>query len=146
MSTKDAAWIGLPTTMTVDPARKRDPLNEEQPVHLLYAFLYVADRQEGLILINAATLLDGDPRNNFLKRAVTFNPDNALKGANHVVLAGRYAYVSCDKGLVIVDLDKPLTPKIVATVPMQGAAHAAIQFRYAFVTDAEGKVQDHRHH
>ncbi len=107
-------------------------------MHLLYAFLYVADRQEGLILINAATLLDGDPRNNFLKRAVTFNPDNALRGANHVVLAGRYAYVSCDQGLVIVDLDKPLTPKIVATVPMKEAGHAAIQFRYAFVLDKEG--------
>jgi hypothetical protein len=136
--TKDAAWIASPTTLGVDPARKRDPENEEQPVHLLYAFLYVADRQEGLILINAATLLDGDPRNNFLKRAVTFNPDNALRGANHVVLAGRYAYVSCDRGFVVVDVDKPLAPKIVATLPMKGAGHAAIQFRYAFVLDSEG--------
>ncbi|MBS1828230.1 MAG: hypothetical protein JST93_23195 [Acidobacteria bacterium] len=138
VSTKDAAWIASPTTLGVDPARKRDPLNEEQPVHLLYAFLYVADRQEGLILINAATLLDGDPRNNFLKRTLTFNPDNALNGANHVVIAGRYAYVSCDKGFVIVDIDKPLTPKIISTIPMQGAGHAAIQFRYAFVLDSEG--------
>lgn len=141
--TRDAAWIASPTTLGVDPARRRDPANEEQPIHSLYAFLYVADRQEGLILINAATLLDGDPRNNFLKRAVTFNPANALKGANHVVLAGRYAYVSCDQGFAVVDVDKPETPKIVATLPMKGAGHAAIQFRYAFVLDHGGmKVVD----
>ncbi|MBI3207559.1 MAG: hypothetical protein HYZ37_01500 [Candidatus Solibacter usitatus] len=138
VKTKDAAWIASPTTLGVDPARRRNPENEEQPIHLLYAFLYVADREEGLILINAATLLDGEPRNNFLKRSLTFNPDGILKGANHVVIAGRHAYVSCDRGLVIVDIDQPLTPKVVATVPLKSAGHAAIQFRYAFVLDAEG--------
>src|SRR4029079_6687615 len=121
----------------------RNPENEEQAIHLLYAFLYVADAQEGLILINAATLLDGDPRNNFLKRAVTFNPEGRLKGANFVVTAGNYAYVSCERGLVIVSLADPLKPSIVAEVPLKGAGHSAIQFRYAFVCDSEGmKVID----
>ena len=59
VKTKGAPWVASPTTLGVDPARKRQPENEEQPVHLLYAFLYVADAQEGLILINAATLLSG---------------------------------------------------------------------------------------
>ena len=136
--TKDAAWIASPTTLGVDPARRRNPVNEEQPIHLLYAFLYVADREEGLILINAATLLDGDPRNNFLKRAVTFNPDGALKGARYVVIAGSYAYVSCDRGLAIIDMDKPLDPKIVSWIPLKGAGAIAIQFRYALVCDAVG--------
>jgi hypothetical protein len=138
VATKDARWVASPTTLGVDPARRRNPENEEQPIHLLYAFLYVADAQEGLILINAATLLDGDPRNNFLKRSVVFNPDGILAGANHVVTAGNYAYVSCERGLVIVDIGDPLHPKTVVTVPLKGAGHVAIQFRYAFVCDAEG--------
>ena len=138
VKTKDARWIALPTTLAVDPVRKRLPENEEQPIHMLYAYLYVADAEEGLILINAATLLDGDPRNNFIERSVTFNPAGALKGARHVVIAGNYAYISCDKGLVIVDIDKPTVPKIVATVPLEGAGNTAIQFRYAFVCTKKG--------
>jgi hypothetical protein len=149
VKTEDARWIASPTTLGVDPARRRNPENEEQPIHLLYAFLYVADAEEGLLLINAATLLDGDPRNNFLKRAVTFNPNGALKGATFVNLAGNYAYISCDRGLVIVDVSDPMKPQIVAEMPMKGAGHSAVQFRYAFVCDAEGlkilDVTDIRH-
>jgi hypothetical protein len=143
VKTKDARWIASPTTLGVDPARRRNPENEEQPIHPLYAFLYVADAQEGLILINAATLLDGDPRNNFLKRAVTFNPGGILNGANFVVTAGAYAYVSCDRGVVIISIEDPLKPVVISELPLKGAGHIAIQFRYAFVCDAEGlKVVD----
>jgi hypothetical protein len=149
VKTKDARWIASPTTLGVDPARKRNPENEEQPIHLLYAFLYVADAQEGLILINAATLLDGDPRNNFLQRAGTFNPGGALNGATFVTTAGNYAYVSCDRGLVIVSIANPVKPEIVADVPLKGAGHSAVQFRYAFICDAEGlktvDITDVRH-
>src|SRR5207245_11162714 len=67
-------------------------LNEEQPIHPLYAYLYVVDKFEGLIVVNAATLLDGDPLNNYLKRQLdeskypngAFNPDGALTGANNI--------------------------------------------------------------
>jgi hypothetical protein len=99
-------------------------------------------------LINGATLLDGDPRNNFLKRqpirdAMSFNPDGILNGANFVVTAGNYAYVSCDRGVVVIDLTNALLPEVVATIPIKGAGHIAIQFRYAFICDAEGlKVYD----
>src|SRR5207248_10875232 len=111
--------------------------------HPLYAYLYVADAQEGLILIDAATLLDGDPRNNFLKRSVTFNPDGILKGANFVVTAGNRAYVSCDRGVVVVSIDDPLKPEVVHTIPLKRARHTAVQFRYLFACDAEGvKVID----
>ena len=51
----------------------------------MYGFLYVADKIEGLVIVGnpdpntktpgVATLLDGDPSNNFLKRALAFNPD-----------------------------------------------------------------------
>jgi hypothetical protein len=135
---KDARWVASPTTLGVDPARKRNPDNEEQPIHLLYAFLYVADAQEGLILINAATLLDGDPRNNFLKRALTFNPDGILNGATFVMTAGNYAYVSCARGVVVIDINNPMKPAVVTTIPLKGAGHTALQFRYLFALDAEG--------
>jgi len=143
VKTKNARWIASPTTLGVDPARRRDPVNEEQPIHLLYAFLYVADAEEGLVIINAATLLDGDPRNNFLKKDIVFNPDGILKGANHVVTAGNHVLVSADQGLVIIDVGDPFKPRVTTTLAMKGAGHAAVQFRYAFVCDAEGlKIVD----
>ena len=143
VKTKNATWVASPTTLAVDPARRHMPENEEQAIHPLYAYLYVADSEEGLILVNAATLLDGDPRNNFLKRAATFNPDGILNGARFVVTAGTYAYVSCDRGVVIVDIDDAKNLKVVSIIPLKGAGHTAIQFRYAFLCDAEGlKVAD----
>jgi hypothetical protein len=138
VKTKDARWLASPTTLGVDPARKRNPENEEQPIHLMYAFLYAADYQEGLIMINAATLLDGDPRNNFLKRDLTFNPDGILNGATFVQTAGNYVYVSCARGIVVVSMEDALHPKVVATIPMKGAGHSAVQFRYLFACDSEG--------
>ena len=114
LPTKYAMAVATPTTLGVDPLRTHQPQNEEQPIHLLYGFLYVADREEGLIVVGdpnlkskspgVGTLLDGDPTNNFLKRAVTFNPNGALKGARRITIAGTYAYVLCDRGLVVVDL------------------------------------------
>src|SRR5206468_6183162 len=123
---------------------------------ILYAYLYVSDRFEGLVVIGnpadspnragVATLLDGDPANNFLERATAFNPDGILNGAVNLTIAGTYAYILADRGLVIVSIDDPLKPKVVATVgaPFVVKPRAvAVQFRYAFITDAEGlKVVD----
>jgi len=113
-------------------------INEEQPIHPLYAYLYVADKFEGLILVNAATLLDGDPRNNFLSRAVTFNPNGVLNGANNITIAGNYAYVTTNRDLVIVDLSTPLQPKIAKQIAFDQPKAVAVQFLYAFVVDAAG--------
>lgn len=145
VSTKDATSVKAPATQAVDPTRNAErldrPQNREQQVHLSYAFLYVTDREEGLILVGAGTLLDGDPDNNFLQRAVTFNPGNALKGATNCVVAGTHVLVTCDKGLVVVDIDDPLHPKIVAQ-SAEGAltkpVALEVQLNYAFVCDAEG--------
>ncbi len=123
--------------------KPRPAINEEAAIHPLYAYLYVADKFEGLILVNAATLLDGDPRNNFLKRAVTFNPNGVLNGANNITIAGNYAYITTDKELVIIDLSTPLQPKVTAQVPLNAPKAVAVQFLYAFVVDADGmKVVD----
>jgi hypothetical protein len=130
-------------------------VNEEQPIHPLYAYLYVVDREEGLILVNAATLLDGDPLNNYLKRATLtvdgkqsdhFNPGGVLTDANGIAVAGTFAYVTTASGLVVIDLDNPLEPRVVKAIgaPALRQPHAiAVQFRYGFVADDEGlKVID----
>ena len=81
MKTKYAAAMAAPCTPAPDPTRKQRPENKEPKVHALYGYIYVADKYEGLILVGAGTTIDGNPRNNFLKREVTFNPDGVLDGA-----------------------------------------------------------------
>lgn len=156
LPTKNALAVASPTTLGVDPLRTRILENEEQPIHLLYGFLYVADKEEGLVIVGnpdlkskspgVGTLLDGDPTNNFLKRAMAFNPDGALTGARRITIAGTFAYILTDKSLVVVDLDNPLAPKITASIgsPQLNDPRAiAVQFRYAFVVDRDGmKVLD----
>jgi hypothetical protein len=146
VKTKDAAAIASPTTLALDPLRTPIPENEEQSIAPLYAFLYVADREEGLIVIGdpkkgVGTLLDGNPQNNFLVRALTFNPDGRLRGAHRITIAGTFAYMLCDRGLEVVDLHDPLHPQITAEIGAPALDHptgVAVQFRYAFVTDRSG--------
>jgi len=148
---KDAVAVASPSTLAVDPLRVQLPENEEQPIHLLYGFLYVADREEGLVVIGnpdlkskspgVGTLLDGNPANNFLQRALAFNPSGALTGAKRIAIAGTFAYVLTDKALVVVDLDNPLQPRITATIgapDLDDPRGIAVQFRYAFVVDRYG--------
>jgi hypothetical protein len=141
VKTKDATSVTLPSTLALDPARVRNPANEEQPIHMLYAYAYITDREEGLVMVNVATLVDGNPRNNFLKKDITFNPEGKLTGATHSFVAGTHLYVTCDRGLVVVDIDEPAKPKIVAELTgpfLKKPKHIQIQFRYAFVVDEEG--------
>ena len=118
--------------------KPRPAINEEAAIHPLYAYLYVADKFEGLILVNAATLLDGDPLNNFLSRALTFNPNGTLTGANNITIAGNFAYVTTERELVIVDLSTPLQPRVVKQIVFDQPKAVAVQFLYAFVVDAGG--------
>jgi hypothetical protein len=141
VKTSFAAAVALPSTMPMDPTRKTQfvPENEEQPIHPLYRYAYIADREEGLVIVDVTTLTDGNPGNNFLSRALTFNPDEQLRGANAITVAGRWLLIGADQGLVIVDIDKPLQPKIVTTLEgFEKPTGVAVQFRYAFVTDAKG--------
>ncbi len=141
VKTKFAAAVALPSTMPMDPLRKTQfiPENEEQPIHPLYRYAYIADREEGLVIVDVTTLTDGNPSNNFLRRALTFNPDWILEGANAIAVAGRWLFIGADEGLVVVDIDKPLQPRIVTTLDgFEKPTAIAVQFRYAFVTDANG--------
>jgi hypothetical protein len=141
--TSYATGVALPTNMTIHYGRnqQRKPENQEQPMHPLYRYAYVTDRDEGLVVVDVDVLADGDPQNNFLERAATFNPDGVLDGARYVAIAGTYAYVLTPRGLVIVGIDDPLRPAVVAAVGAPDLVEPraiAIQFRYAFVTDARG--------
>jgi hypothetical protein len=121
-------------------------MNDEQPIHALYGYIYVADRYEGLITVPAATTIDGDPANNFLRRETTFNPNGILNGAKAITIVGTYAYVCADVGLVVVSLEDPKHPfvtDVVGSDTLHCPTSVQVQFRYAFVCDEEGlKVLD----
>src|SRR3546814_10571501 len=85
-----------------DMIRQNFPENHEQALHPLYRYAVITDSVEGLILVDIDTMADGELRNNKLTRALTWNPDNVLAGARHITLAGDYAYIAADSGLVVV--------------------------------------------
>jgi hypothetical protein len=118
-------------------------VNLEQPMHPVYSYVAITDSEEGLILVNNETLTDFEPRNNFFERAVTWNPNGILDGANYATFAGHLLYVSAKAGVVIVDLDDPLSPKVLATIPLNNPRGTMVQFRYLFAVDDDGlKVVD----
>jgi hypothetical protein len=150
--TKFATGIALPTNMSISMARPWIAENREQNypyrgrdqnLHESYRYAYVSDRYEGLVIVDIDCLTDGDPDNNFVEKVLAFNPNGALDGAENLAIAGATVYVCCKKGLVAVDVMDPREPKVISTVPLVDPTSVAVQFRYAFVTDAEGlKVVD----
>ncbi|MAY19283.1 MAG: hypothetical protein CL955_01515 [Erythrobacteraceae bacterium] len=173
VDTEDATCMALATTQPVAPerntARMRE-VNQEQPFSPVYDYAFVTDSKEGLIAVDINTLADGEFRDNFFERASfpdgsdAWNPDGVLNGARHITLAGDYAYITADAGLVVVYLPKDiednpatrykdecelsegescLAPRVTKVVPLNDARATTIQFRYLWVTDAEGlKVFD----
>lgn len=142
VKSKYATCMALPTNQPIHPPRNTGDLmrvdNEEQPFHPMYSYAFVTDSTEGLILVDVTTFSDGDISNNFLERALTWNPDNILAGARHITIGGHYLYVIADKGLIIIDVDEPLTPAVAAIVPLDDGRASALQFRFLFVTDSSG--------
>ncbi len=141
-----ATAVAAPCTPAPDPTRRHYLENDEGRVHAMYGNIYVTDKYEGLIIIGAATTIDGNPLNNFLHRDLTFNPDGLLSGARSISIIGVYAYICCDAGLVVVSLDDPKKPQVTAVLDQHWLKHphgVAAQFRYAWVIDDEGvKVLD----
>src|SRR5258708_13944837 len=141
---RDGTCGALPTNQPINPGRNtgasmRDD-NQEQPFHPIYDYAFITDAREGLILTNVGTLADGEPRNNFLRRALTWNPDGILDGARHLTIGGHYAYIMAKAGLVIVNLDQPLQPRVESVVPPNDGRASALQFRYLFVTHPHGPL------
>ena len=125
IKSKNATCVALPTTQLLRPELNRTDLaqqvNLEQPMHPIYSYVAVTDAEEGLILVNNETLTDFEPRNNFFDRAITWNPNGILDGANYAHFAGHLLYVSANAG-VIVGLDDPLDPKVLRRSRSPGRA------------------------
>jgi len=146
VKTKDARCVALPTNQPVDPLRNAQPImttvNQEQPMHPIYRYVLIADAVEGLILVDVTTLQDGEPRNNFLKRALTWNGSGEtrgiLNGAQHLTVAGHRVYVSTTRGVVVLDLDQPLQPRVLSVIPLDNVRATALQFRYLFAVSERG--------
>ena len=121
--------------------------NQEQPFHPIYNYAFITDRDEGLIAIDVNTLADGEPRNNFLERALTWNEDGILDGARHLTIAGHCFYVAADAGIVVLDMDEPLAPEVAAVVPLDGRARdrAAVPLPVRRSTATGLKVVDVTH-
>jgi LVIVD repeat len=147
VKTSNATCMALPTNQPIAPTRSTPELrelNQEQAFLPIYNYAVVTDAVEGLILVNVNTLADGEFRNNKLTRKVfgdgraAWNPGGVLNGARHITLAGEVAYITADKGLVAVDLADPDNPKLAAVRALRDARASAVQFRYLWVTDADG--------
>ena len=142
IASRNATCVALPTNQPIDPPRntgeKMRVENQELPFHPLYNYAYVVDAVEGLIITDVRTLADREPRNNFLGRALTWNPDGTLSGARYLTIAGSNIYISTPLEVVVVSIDQPLQPKILARIPMDDPRSTALQFRYLFVTTARG--------
>jgi hypothetical protein len=147
IESKNATCMALATNQPINPLRNTEQMrqmNQEQPFHPIYHYAVITDADEGLILADINTFNDGEPRNNSIKRAEfkngakAWNEGGVLTDARHITLAGHYAYITTAAGLVVIDLDDPLAPRHVATVPLNDARASALQFRYLMVTDADG--------
>lgn len=144
---ENATCMALATNQPIAPTRNTPELrevNQEQAFLPIYSYAAVTDAVEGLILVNIDTLADGEFRNNFFERldysdgTDAWNPGGVLNGASHIHLAGEIAYITADRGLVVVDLSDPMSPQLSAVRELPDARASAIQFRYLWVTDAEG--------
>ena len=141
IGSKNATCVALPTTQPIHPERNdryMQEVNLEQPFHPIYHYALITDAEEGLILTDVNTLSDGEPRNNDLDRALTWNRDGILNGARHLTIAGYYVYVTTERGIVVLNLDNPMQPQVASTIPLPGARATAIQFRYLFATTDAG--------
>lgn len=143
VKTTNATCMAIGTNQPISLSRndhivKDFPENQEQSFHPLYRYAVITDSVEGLILVDIDTMANGEFRDNKLTRALTWNEGNVLAGARHVTLAGNYAYVTTDAGLAVVDLSTPLEPRLTAQLPLTDARASAVQFRYLWVTNAEG--------
>ena len=147
VKTINATCMAIATNQPIAPTRNTAELrvlNQEQAFRPIYNYAAITDAAEGLILVNINTLADGEFRNNKLARktfadgSTAWNPGGVLNGARHITLAGEVAYITADKGLVVVDLAEPASPRLAAVRELRDARATAVQFRYLWVTDADG--------
>jgi hypothetical protein len=141
-----ATSVVLPSTLINDSRRVRIEANQERPIPDYHSYAFITDLKEGLIVTDVATMVDGNPENNFIKKDVVFNPNGALDGAQHGYMTGQWIYITTAQGLAVVDVADPLAPRLAGSYngpALRGARQSTLQWRYLFVTDEEGlKVFD----
>ena len=145
--TKYATSVALPSTLALDPARVRLPENEEQPIDMFYAYVYVSDREEGLVVVERRDAGRRQSGQQFPEaRRVPSIPTASLTGASFVTAAGHRLYMTTPRGLFVIDCTDPMHPRLAGQYTgnfLRNPQCVAIQFRYAFVTDDDGlKVLD----
>ena len=142
INSRNATCVALATNQPIAPLRNQGELmrvaNQEQPFHPIYDYAFITDSIEGLIVVDINTLADGEPRNNFLERALTWHLGGVLDGARHITIAGSYFYIATPRGVVVLDMNDPLHPQVKAQIDLPDARATAVQFRYLFVTDRAG--------
>ena len=141
VASRDATCVALPTDQPIAPGRNTAQMradNQEQAFHPIYHYAFVTDAVEGLIAVDIDALTDGEPRNNYLDRAMTWNEGGVLDGARHLTIAGSVFYVSTPRGVVVLGMDDPLKPRVLAQLPFDDVRATALQFRYLFVLDRAG--------
>lgn len=142
IASNNATCMALPTNQPIHPDRNQGELmrdiNQEQAFHPIYNYALITDADEGLILTDVNTLADGDPRNNKLTRALTWNENGILNGARHITLGGYYAYVAAAAGLVVLDLNEPLKPRVAALLNLPDVRASTVQFRYLAIATGRG--------
>jgi hypothetical protein len=148
VATREATGLAVGSPQPLDVKRKVLAINEERPVSPIFGHAFVSDRVEGLVVVDVTTLSDGVPTNNAVSRVATYNPEGRLSGASSIALVGSYAYLTTPGGVEVVDVADPMQPRHVASVGegLKQPTRVAAQFRYVFVTDADGlKVLDATH-
>jgi len=96
-------------------------------------FAYIADRYDGLIIINIT-----DP---FSPNSIaSFSTPGTARG---VCVAGDYAYIADGgSGLTVIDITNPFYPLVAGTVDTPGEAHKLhIEGEYAYVADWNSGLQ-----
>ena len=141
VKTPFATAVALPSTLLNDPMRVQNAENEEQPMPAWYGYAFVSDRKLGVVVCDVRTLLDGNPKNNFLRKTAEFNPDGRLAGAEYCVCAGHRLYVCTKRGIAVVSVEDPENPRLLSELSngfLKNPRAIAIQSLYAFVTDDDG--------
>ena len=142
ISSTNATCVALPTNQNIHPPRNEGELmrvtNEEQPFHPIYNYAFITDSVEGLIVTDVNTLANFEPRDNFFERALTWNEGGILSGARHITIAGHIFYIAADAGVVVLDMDDPMAPRLLDVIELSDPRATALQFRYLFVTTANG--------
>ena len=116
------------------------PVNQEHPIAPLYGYAFVCDAVEGLMAVDITTLTGQHPDEQPADPQRDIQPDGAATGASAITLAGDFAYLSTDG--VSPWWTSPTRCAAAlggdGRAALRGPATSPIQFRYAFVTDAEG--------